>query len=110
LQNASDDGLVHLKNLVNLESLSLFSNPVRGSGLEHLAGLKKLRRLNLSFTGVHDKDLLHLKGLTALEELELVYVFVTEEGVAELAKGLPRLRVIGSPASRDVVLDEGDGV
>ena len=66
-----DDGLVHLKEMADLEYLNLYATSVTDKGLKHLTGLKKLKK---------------------------VYVWqskVTEAGMKELEKQVPGLEVIG---------------
>ncbi len=48
----TDIGLVHLKELKSLESLSLFNTKVTDMGLVHLRGLTRLRWLDLEGTPV----------------------------------------------------------
>ena len=50
----TDSGLVHLKGLVNLQTLSLRGTKITGAGLVHLKGLVKLETLNLRGTPVTD--------------------------------------------------------
>lgn len=67
-----DDGLVHLKDLSELEYLNLYGTQVTNEGLKHLAGLKKLRKL---------------------------YVWqskVDQEGIEWLTSQLPDLEVVGA--------------
>ncbi len=45
--NVTDGGLVHLRGLVDLESLNLYDTAVTDAGLDQLAGLKKLQKLFL---------------------------------------------------------------
>lgn len=53
VKGITDEGLVHLKGLVNLEKLDLQSTSITAAGLEHLKGLKKLKVL---YTDVKDVD------------------------------------------------------
>jgi len=55
----------------------------------HLKGLTKLKTLYLN----GDTELAHLKGLTKLTNLEFDVTRVTDAGVAELKKALPRCRI-----------------
>jgi Leucine-rich repeat (LRR) protein len=65
----SDTGLVHLKGLTKLQSLSLFRTEVTDAGLVHLKGLTKLQSLNLSDTKVTDAGVKDLQA--ALPKCEI---------------------------------------
>ena len=52
--NITDDGVQHLKGLVNLERLGLQETKVTSKGLEHLKGLKNLKSLSLWGSQVKD--------------------------------------------------------
>ena len=91
-KKATDAGLVHLKGLTSLQTLSL-GGPVTGAGLVHLKGLTNLQYLYLGGTQVTDAGLVHLKALTNLPRLNLTLTQVTDAGVAELQKALPNCRI-----------------
>jgi len=90
--NVTDDSLKHLRELTNLEQLSLFNTRVTGTGFEHLKGLTKLREL--CFGGhrqpITDASFQHLKGLTNLENLIIMFGEVSDAGLGHL-EALPRL-------------------
>ena len=73
----TDAGLIHLKELTNLEMLSLYYSQVTDEGLVHLTGLANLNYLNLTETKITDKGLVHLKGMTNLQELYLSRILIT---------------------------------
>lgn len=77
--NVGDQGLVHLKNLKQLDFLVLDKSQVTDAGLSHLKGLPNQARLP------------HLEGLSKLPFLELGNTKVTDEGVKNLSNSLPRL-------------------
>jgi hypothetical protein len=52
-----------------------------------------LRTLNLSDTPISDAGLEHLKGLTQLQGLMLAHTKVTDAGVRELQKALPKCSI-----------------
>jgi hypothetical protein len=56
--NISDDGLVHLSGLPNLETLNLQWHRITNRGLKHLTGLHKLKTLALGATAVDDVTVL----------------------------------------------------
>ena len=90
----TDAGLVHLKGLTKLKTLDLRFTDVTGSGLVHLKGLTKLQSLDLSLTKVTDAGLVHLKGLTKLKSLDLGNTKVTAAGVKDLQAALPKCRIL----------------
>ena len=112
------DGVGHLSEVEKLESLTLCGNAIGVGGFAHLGKLTRLRYLNLESThctdhdvalliplanltdldlgynpGVTDSGLRHLIGLRKLAGLRLYETKVTDDGVAELKKALPRLSV-----------------
>lgn len=89
----TDKGLEKLGGLTKLKYLYLGQTAVTDKGLEHFKGLAKLQSLSLVGTQVTDQGLTHLKGLGALQVLELKDTKVTDAGVAELKKSLPKLLV-----------------
>ena len=52
----TDEGLEHLSQLTELDTLSLESTKVTDDGLRHLGGLSKLRMLQLNKTKVSGAD------------------------------------------------------
>jgi hypothetical protein len=90
----TDAGMVHLKGLTKLKSLSLFCSNITDAGLkpierltqledlqvfcilsdvglEYLKRLKRLKTLNISCRHLIGEGFIHLKGLTQLQALEL---------------------------------------
>jgi len=90
----SDAGLVHLKELTQLRTLTLYNTKVSDAGLVHLKGLTKLLWLDLNNTRVTDAGLVHLKGLTKLQYLTLNKTQVSDAGLVHL-KGLTKLLWLG---------------
>jgi len=89
----TDVGLVHLKGLTKLQSLNLQLTKITDAGLAHLKGLANLETLSLQLTKITDAGLVHLKGLTGLQVLYVSNTKVTDAGVAELQKTLPDCRI-----------------
>jgi hypothetical protein len=91
----TDKGLAHLKRLTNLKTLSLFQCfKITDEGLLHLKGLSRLNNLDLSYCGeITDQGLAHLKALTSLESLNVRGTKVTQAGMDDLKKTLPKLRL-----------------
>ena len=114
----TDEDLVHVSKLKQVEYLNLGRTQIRGPGLRHLKTLSKLRRLHLEQTAVDDAGIAQLAGMHSLEylnvfgtqvtdrslqvlaqlpELQQVYVWqtaVTAEGVAALQKRRPQMKII----------------
>ena len=100
LRDESD--LAHLEALTDLRRLELRndckSSHLTDNGLSHLRKLTRLEYLVLGDSagghGITDAGLEHLKGLTSLRELVLGdNRGVTEAGVADLQKSLPRATI-----------------
>jgi len=95
----TDDDLVPLQKLPDLQELYLRKCKITDKGLEKLAGLNRLTILNLRDTGVTDKGLEQLKGMTKLQNLNLVGTQVTDDGLAQL-KDFKDLRVLEVKGSK----------
>jgi internalin A len=88
----TDAGVVHLKGLQNLTSLSLECAIVTDSSVRTIGGMKNLVDLELSGTRVTDDGLVRLGNLKSLERLHLSgCTAITDAGVGGL-KILPSLR------------------
>jgi len=87
----TDAGLVNVKAIPNIVSLSLKDTQITDAGLINLEPLATLNRLHLEKTKVTDAGLAHLKGLTNLDYLNLYGTEVTDAGIEQL-KGLTKLR------------------
>jgi Leucine-rich repeat (LRR) protein len=87
----TSDGLDRLKGLSKLTTLNLHGTRI--TSLERLGTLKKLTNLGVAYTPVDDPDLAALHGWSLLRQLDLRKTEVTDEGVAELMKANPRLKV-----------------
>jgi hypothetical protein len=66
---------------------------VTDAGLMHLRELTQLQYLHLTRTEITDAGLVHLKGLTNLQTLGLEGTKVTEVGVNDLQKALPDCKI-----------------
>jgi hypothetical protein len=88
------DGFRLLAGMTGLEYLSLESTKATDADVAHLAVLAKLTHLDLGYnSGVTDAGLKHLTGLRRLAGLRLYETKVTDDGVAELKRSLPKLTV-----------------
>ena len=98
------DGLEHLKKMGSLKSLDLGSTKVTDSGLEHLKGVSSLEILNLNYTDITGDGLEHLKEMSSLKNLTLIDTRVTDSGLEHL-KGISSLEILGLDDTK--VTDEG---
>jgi uncharacterized membrane protein len=90
----TDDGLIHLRGMSGLTVLGLYHAQVTDAGLVNLEGLTALQTLDLTGTRVTDRGLECLKGLTGLRRLLLLDAPpVTRDGVQQLGKALPNLKI-----------------
>ena len=89
----TDAGLVHLKGLTNLQTLTLGASQVTDAGLVHLKGLSKLETLGLGITKITDAGLVHLEGLTKVGALSFIDTKVTPAGVKKLQQALPNCKI-----------------
>jgi len=107
----TDDVIVHVGRLTQLQELILTDSSVGDVGLAHLSGLTRLSSLDLRFTLVTDTGLVHLKRLTALESLDLSRNRITDAGLAHL-KALRKLTTlkIGYTQVTDAGLVHLDGM
>lgn len=90
----TDNGLAHIKELTNLEFLGLMSNKFTDTGLKHIIGMTNLKSLRLDDTEVTNDGLKRLKenGLFgALEFLSLNRTKISNEGLAHLT-GMQKLK------------------
>ena len=83
-EKITDAGLVHLKNLTNLQYLDLMETQITDTGLVHLKNLTNLQSLGLMKTQITDTGLVHLKDLTNLKDLGLMETQITDAGLVHL--------------------------
>ncbi|WP_406700114.1 hypothetical protein V5E97_14870 [Singulisphaera sp. Ch08] len=89
-----DEGMVHLRGLKQLRTLSLNETRVGDAGLENIAGLKNLQKLHLIDTPTTNAGLEVVSRLTNLTELFISGTCVTDSGFPVLR----RLRKLNSLA------------
>jgi hypothetical protein len=103
----TDDGLLLLARMPQLESLDLSEYPggrLTDRGLAVFAHLPNLRRLEMTWQrGITDAGVAHLRACDALEQVNLMGT-PTGDGGLEALQGKPRLRRI---ASGRLVTDDG---
>jgi len=91
LTAVSDDGLEHLAGLTNMKRMTVCASKITGSSFQHLSGMKQLESINLHSSPASDKGLQAIGKLASLRRLEIVHTHVTDAGLAHLA-GLVNLR------------------
>ena len=90
----SDAGLAPLGKLANLQELRINgSTKVTDAGVVHLAKLKKLEKLDIGRTGISSACATTLGKLPALKELEVVGSRFGPDGIAQLRKLNPNVKV-----------------
>jgi Leucine-rich repeat (LRR) protein len=93
----TDAGLVHVRDLKNLETLKLGYTDLNGAGFVYLKSLKKLAYLDLSHTKVRSEGLQHLSGMTQLRSLHLQALPIRDKAIVSVQKltGLEELNLAG---------------
>ncbi len=99
LAMATDSDMEHLAGLPGLRYLDLVSSQITDAGLAPLRNLTQLERLSLPFAKVSDAGVAHLAGMASLQVLDLSYTQITDAGLAHLKEmvGLWCLSVQGNP-------------
>lgn len=94
----TDGGVEHIKALTNLRDLKLEGTQVTNAGLEHIKGLRNLETLDLDRTRVTDTGLEYIKGMTSLWGLCLNETQVTDAGLEHIRglRGLAALTLDGT--------------
>jgi hypothetical protein len=95
----TDEGLLHLAHMPQLEDLNLSEYPggkLTNRGLEVLRHLPNLRRFEMTWQrGISDKGVAHLKHCDALERVDLMGS-PTGDGAIEALQGKARLNYFSS--------------
>ena len=86
-------GLAHLSGLTKLRRLNLQSANVTDAGIDVLKNMPELEELSLYRTKVSNAGLAKLSGLKNLRSVDLRYSRVTSSGVRELTSKLPKADV-----------------
>ena len=89
-------GLVHLKNLKNLEILNVCLTAVDDRGFENLAGLTKMRRMVVCSSKITGSGFRHLRGMTQLESINLHSSPASDAGLEAIGQltNLRRLEIV----------------
>jgi sugar lactone lactonase YvrE len=85
LTNVSDEGFENLAKLTNLRRMTVCSSKVTGTGFRYFAGMSQLESINLHSSPASDAGLLAISKLSSLKRLEIVHTNVTDAGVRYLA-------------------------
>lgn len=85
-RRAGDAEMALLKGLPKLRDVNLYQSNVGDAGLEHLKHIPTLKWLPMGETKVTDAGLVHLKDMTQLEYLGLRGNRVTDAGLVHLKK------------------------
>jgi hypothetical protein len=104
--SVSDAGLVHLKELQDLEVFTISGPNFTGSGIEHLRDLPKLKDLRLDRSGITDDTLKLIAGLKNLTDLSLGATNITDAGLQHL-HGHPKLAEVLLPNRTGSVTEAG---
>ena len=89
----TDEMLVHLRHLPNLQELNLDSPKITGVGLKHIANPGELNNLGLSGTAIDDEHLALASRFTGLKYLNLDRTRVSDQGLRHLQQS-PLLKVL----------------
>ena len=91
LTAVNDDGFEHLAGLTKMRRMTVCASQVTGTGFKHLTGMKDLESINLHSSPASDAGLEAIGKFTSLKRLEIVHTKVTDAGLKHLA-GLVNLR------------------
>ncbi len=91
LTAVSDDGFEHLAGLTQMRRMTVCASQVTGSGFKRLTGMKDLESINLHSSPASDAGLEAIGKFTSLKRLEIVHTKVTDAGLKHIA-GLVNLR------------------
>jgi Leucine-rich repeat (LRR) protein len=89
-----DDGMSRLRGLTSLKTLNLDGTPITDAGMPAIDNLVNLQTLVLGNTKITDKSLVQLRDLRELSTLILRNTKTTPQGVKELHRMLPDVRVV----------------
>jgi serine/threonine protein kinase/Leucine-rich repeat (LRR) protein len=100
----SNEGLVHVAKLENLDKLNLSGTKITDAGLAPLSNLERLNDLNLSGLPIGDQGANDLSHLRQLQNLSLTDSKVSDQGLSDLSK-IKTLRALSLNGTK--VTDEG---
>lgn len=86
LTAVDDRGLEHLAGLTKMKRMVVCSSQITGSGFKHLDGMKQIESINLHSSPASDAGLEAIGKLPSLRRLEIVHTNVTDAGLKHLAR------------------------
>ena len=97
LTAVTDDGFEHLAGLTKMKRMTVCASKITGSGFRHLTGMKELESINLHSSPANDAGLEAIGKLPSLLRLEIVHTHVTDAGLKHLVdlKNLRQLHIHG---------------
>lgn len=97
LTAVTDDGFEHLAGLTKMKRMTVCASKITGSGFRHLEGMKELESINLHSSPASDAGLEAIGRLPSLLRLEIVHTHVTDAGLQHVAnlKNLRQLHIHG---------------
>ena len=89
-------GLIHLKELTNLERLNVCLTACDDRGFEHLAGMTKMKRMTICASKITGSGFAHLQEMKQLESINLHSAPASDAGLEAIGKltSLKRLEVV----------------
>ena len=90
----TDVELTNLEGLTELQTCVVTGNKVTDAGLVNISGLTHLQMPRSSGDKITDAGLVNLRGLTQLQELDLRDTLVSDKGVNDLQKALPKCNIL----------------
>ena len=89
-------GLIHLKELTNLERLNVCLTACDDRGFEHLAGMTKMKRMTICASKITGSGFAHLRGMQQIESINLHSAPASDTGLEAIGKltSLKRLEVV----------------
>lgn len=101
--DVTDAGLHYLDSLTNLTLLVLSETRITDAGLRHLSAAKKLQWVHLFDTGITEAGVLDFVACHPdLEELELSPDQISADGIDDLKRQRPNLKIV-------ITVEENDG-
>lgn len=83
--NFNDEGLIHLSNCSEIESLNLQETEITNEGIKYLKKLKKLKHLRLKENPqLTNECISNLTELESLQDLQIQETSITEDGLGKL--------------------------
>ena len=101
LTACDDRGFEHLAGMTRMKRMTICASKITGSGFAHLQGMKQIESINLHSAPASDAGLEAIGKLTSLKRLEIVHTNVTDAGLKHLAGlvNLQQLHVHGPEAT-----------